>query len=191
MKKNEIEDTSYEILKSIFFKKDYSRLLWTNYLIFIILFILSFFASYYYVVKNLHFSYIQGIINSFVNIYSILIGFSFTAITLVATIFDNSSIKLLDSHKSKIYPDFSIYKTTVLVYFEYIYALIFTLLFMIFCILIYPFTKFIQLDKLIFSYLFFVPFSLLLAWSIISIKALIANLYLVIIFKSQIEKDKE
>lgn len=189
MQKNKIEETSYEILKSIFLKKDYSKLLWTNYLIFIIFLILSIFIAYFYVVKNLHFSYIQEIMNSFVNIYSILIGFSFTAITLVATIFNNSSIKLLDSHNSKIYPDFSIYKATALVYFEYIYALIFTLLFLIFCILTYPFIKFMHVDKLLLAYLFFIPFFLFLAWSIISIKALIANLYLVIIFKSQIEKE--
>lgn len=189
MERNKIEETSYEILKSIFFRKDYSKLLCTNYLIFIILFIVSILIAYYYVAKDLHFSYIQGIINSFVNIYSILIGFSFTAITLVATIFNTSSIKKLDSYKSKLYPDFSIYKTTVLVYFEYIYALIFTLLFMILCILIYPFANFLQLDKLIFSCLFFIPFFMLLAWSIVSIKALIANLYLIIIFRSQIEQE--
>ncbi len=188
-KQEKIEESIFEILKAILMKKNYREVFTINKVFFLIAIIAAFLMSFWYAKFHLAI-YIYDLLQSFINVYSIIIGFSFAAITLIATMFNPKSIKIINLAPSKLYPEFSLYKATILVYFEYIIAFITTLIYMISCLFIFPFLKFFTCYRYQISNFFFVTFFILLMWSFLSIKALICNLYAVIMLKSKLEKDK-
>lgn len=123
------------------------------------------------------------------NILSILVGFTITALSIIGTGLSKEIIQLLSNYESQqnINAHHSIYHTTILIFFEYIYSLLITLGFIVLCLFLYPYAHFINSFRLIFSILFFYTFILLAYWSVFSVKGLIFNLYCIIMLNSQVE----
>ena len=144
-----------------------------------------FFFNFLHIRISLLYEFLQDLLN----ILSILVGFTITALSIIGTGLSKKVIQLLSNYESQqnINAHHSIYHTTILIFFEYIYSLLITLGFIVLCLFLYPSAHFINSFRLIFSILFFYTFILLAYWSVFSVKGLIFNLYCIIMLNSQVE----
>lgn len=122
------------------------------------------------------------------NILSILVGFTLTALSIIGTGLSKRAIQLLSNYESSQNSDtqHSIYHTTILVFFEYIYSLLATLVFTVLCLFLHPYAYYLNTFRVVLSIIFFYTFVLLVYWSTFSIKSLIFNLYCIVMLNAQI-----
>lgn len=155
-----------------------------NLIVIILFFIISFVFAYFFLAFKLPYSFILKILELLTTVYSIIIGFALTSLSIFLAIFDKEFIEFLSSAKSDLYKNESLYKATVLVFFQYLFALLLSLAYILICYFLSPFYMVFESIKTELTYVFFIILFAFLCWTFLSIKAMIANIYTLVIFKS-------
>lgn len=182
-----IEESCRELLVRIFAKNPEQENKFNKY--FLLIFTVGAIPiSYLFLELDIKTSFLVNFLELLTTVYSIIIGFAFTSLSLFLSIFDKEFIIFLNSKHSKLYKNLSLYKTTVLVFFEYLFSLLLSLAYILTCYFVIPFLMTFVKLKLIFTYSFFVCLNILLAWTIISIKSMVYNIYMITVFKAEFFK---
>lgn len=182
--KKVIEESCREIIIKIFNKNPEQENSFNKF--FMLIFVgISVFISYFYLNLNVKIEFIINFLELLTTVYSIIIGFAFTSLALFLSIFDKDFIVFINSKQSKLYKDSSLYKTTVLVFFEYLFALLISLTYILICYFSIPFLNTFLMLKTSFVYIFFIILFALLGWTFISIKGMVYNIYMLTVFKAE------
>ncbi len=159
----------------------------------LLLFLIIPIIIFYFNSLHIRVSIIYDLLKNLLDMLSILIGFAITAISIIGTglsskvlkpLFENES---LQNNQKTVKTKYSIYHTTILLFFGYIYILLITLFFSVFCLFLYPYAHFLSNLRLQISIAFFYIFIELIYFNIFSIKSLLFNLYCIIMLNAQIE----
>lgn len=183
------EKSTLELFNAIYKqKKAFQSSKYNTYILIILCFCIV--PAIIVVFNSLHIkiSIIYEFLRDLLNILSILVGFTLTALSIVGTGLSKRAIQLLSNYVSKQNgnTEHSIYHATILVFFEYVYSLLATLAFIVLCLFLYPYGYYLNNFRLALSILFFYIFILLVYWSAFCIKCLIYNLYCIIMLNAQI-----
>lgn len=179
-----IEESCREILIKVFNKNPEQENTFNKF--FMLIFVgSSVFLSYFYLKLNIKTEFIVNFLELLTTVYSIIIGFAFTSLGLFLSIFDKDFIVFINLKPSKLYKDSSLYKTTVLVFFEYLFALLISLIYILICYFLIPFLNNFLILKTCFVYIFFILLFALLGWTFISIKGMVYNIYMLTVFKAE------
>ena len=146
---------------------------------------------YFFNVLNIKTVFIYEYLSDLLTLISILIGFNLTALSIIGTGLSQKVLEKTFKIESIQNNKTSIYQTTILVFFDYIYSLLTTLIFIIICLFLYPFVHSFSFLRFFISIPFFYILLLLIYWNIFSIISLVFNLYCIIMLSAQINTMQE
>lgn len=189
--KNLITETgSLKLLNAILLQKNLKKIPITTWIVLcIILLLIIPLLIYLFNHINISNNDIKTFFSDLLTVLSILIGFSITALSMVGLSLAKETLLLTNKYEGSFYNGISIYKETILVFFEYLYSLLISLFYIIIAQFILPFIGQCHQYKFCISVVFFYSFIPLLYWNFLSIKSLIYNLYLVIMINTMVENN--
>ena len=184
------EDSSIKLLSVILLQKNLKAIPKYTWSICLLLWFLIIPCVIYLFNKmNIPIKTIKEFLSDILTVLSILIGFSITAISMIGLNLSKKTLEETNKYNGSFYENVSIYKETILIFFEYLYSLIFSLMFIIFTLFLIPYVIVLYHFKFIISCFFFYCFFTLMYWNFLSIKSLIFNLYLIIMINTMAERN--
>ena len=172
------EDSSIKLLSVILLQKNLKAIPKYTWSICLLLWFLIIPCVIYLFNKmNIPIKTIKEFLSDILTVLSILIGFSITAISMIGLNLSKKTLEETNKYNGSFYENVSIYKETILIFFEYLYSLIFSLMFIIFTLFLIPYVIVLYQFKFIISCFFFYCFFTLMYWNFLSIKSLIFNLF--------------
>ncbi len=184
------EDSSIKLLSVILLQKNLKAIPKYTWSICLLLWFLIIPCVIYLFNKmNIPIKTIKEFLSDILTVLSILIGFSITAISMIGLNLSKKTLEETNKYNGSFYENVSIYKETILIFFEYLYSLIFSLMFIIFTLFLIPYVIVLYQFKFIISCFFFYCFFTLMYWNFLSIKSLIFNLYLIIMINTMAERN--
>ncbi len=180
------EKTSKELVTAIFnYKHKNKNSKFKTTIKFILFFIILPLIIFVFNKLSIKISFIHEMMQDFLELLGILIGFTLTALSIVGTGMHKKAVKYFFEYESIASEGHSIYKVILFEFIDYLYSLLATLSFVILAILLYPYAYYLCHMRLVISIIFFYSFAGLIFWNVFSIKSLIYNLYAIFMLNAK------